>query len=399
MAQSPATRRRFRPGDVLISTSEHGSDAYIIERGEVGVWRETDTGRTLLARLGDGQMVGELSLIDGEGRTATVTALTECTVRVVTAEDLTNHLEGVHPIVHTLIDALLERIRANDRAARGYTLPGLPQTPEGIASSFDDAVTAGALQLLYEPVISIDGGATEQVRATVTWFNTGDGRAPAAELLKTEPAGHTLAEVTSWYLLRATADLAALRRRTGVSSVAVALSEHQLMGDALVDDVFGAISNACIAPEALMLELHEADLPEPGSLIAERLSRCVQGGVRLAIRHFGSRLGPIQRLVDLPISEVLIDPNMLRDADHAEQMLHALVAIADRADLTLIAQDLQTDEQVDRARRAGIQTIHRKSPLAGDGAGIRSVRSSLEVTPEDGLVIDGVADQPSSLAG
>ena len=125
MAQSPATRRRFRPGDVLISTSEHGSDAYIIERGEVGVWRETDTGRTLLARLGDGQMVGELSLIDGEGRTATVTALTECTVRVVTAEDLTNHLEGVHPIVHTLIDALLERIRANDRAARGYTLPGL----------------------------------------------------------------------------------------------------------------------------------------------------------------------------------------------------------------------------------------------------------------------------------
>ena len=81
MAQSAATRRRFRPGDVLISTSDDDSDAYIIERGEVGVWRETDAGRTLIARLGEGQMVGELSLIDGEGRTATVTASIALAVR------------------------------------------------------------------------------------------------------------------------------------------------------------------------------------------------------------------------------------------------------------------------------------------------------------------------------
>lgn len=399
MAQSAATRRRFRPGDVLISTSDDDSDAYIIERGEVGVWRETDAGRTLIARLGEGQMVGELSLIDGEGRTATVTALTECTARVVTTEDLTNHLEGVHPIIHTLIDALLERIRANDRDARGFTLPGLPQRSEPMVSSFDAAITTGALQLVHEPVMSADFSTVEQLRATVAWTSSGEGRAPASELLKTEPAGRTLAEVTSWYLLRATADLAALRQRAGAAHVAVALSEHQLLGDGLVDDVFGAISNACIAPDALTLELHEADLPEPGSRMAERLGRCVQGGVKLAVRHFGARLAPIQRLVDLPISRVLVDPNMLRDADHAEQMLRALVAITHQAGITLIAQDLQTDEQIDRARRAGITLFHRKRPLFSDDAGIRSVRSSLDVTPEDGLVVDGVADQPSSLAG
>lgn len=399
MGFSATSRQRFRPGDTLIATSDQGADAYIIERGEVAVWRETTDGRTLVARLGEGQMVGELSLIDGEGRSATVTALTECTVRVVTTEDLTNHLEGVHPVIHTLIDALLERIRAHDRAAKTFALPGLSQRRLEQRSAFSGSVRNGALQLQHEPVVDAHTGAAHQFRSVVVWVNPGEGSAPASELLKTEPAGETLAELTSWYLLRATADFGALRRQTGAAGVSVALSHQQLLGDSLVDDVFAAISNACLAPDALTLELHEADLPEPGSRVAERLARCVQGGVRLAVRQFGHRLAPIARLVDLPIQQVLVDPNMLRDAAHAQPLLTALLGMAETMALTISAQDIQTTEQAGRAQRAGIRRLHYYQQIDTDGTGIRSARSSFDVSPTDGLVIDGVADQPASLAG
>lgn len=399
MGFSATSRQRFRPGDTLIATADDSANAYIIERGEVAVWRETADGRTLLARLGEGQMVGELSLIDGEGRTATVTALTECTVRVVTTEDLTNHLEGVHPIIHTLIDALLERIRANDRAARGFSLPGLPANETKHASPFSGSIRDGALQLQYEPVIEGRGAQTVQYRSTLAWVNAADGRAPASELLKTEPAGDTLAELTSWTLLRATADYAALRARTGAGCVSVALSHQQLMGDSLVDDVFAAISNACLPPETLTLEVHEADLPEPGSRVAERLLRCEEGGVRLAVGHFGQRMAPIARLVDLPIQQVMIDPNMLRDATHALTLVKAVFGMAEPLQLTLTAQDIQTAEQADRARRAGIDRLHRPQRVDADGGGLRSARSGFDVSPDDGLVVDGVLNQPASLAG
>ncbi|MEN8819848.1 MAG: EAL domain-containing protein [Abyssibacter sp.] len=400
MGFSATSRQRFRPGDTLIATSDDSADAYIIERGEVAVWRETADGRTLLARLGEGQMVGELSLIDGEGRTATVTALTECTVRVVTTEDLTNHLEGVHPIIHTLIDALLERIRATDRAARGFALPGLPAASPKHLSPFAGCVRDGALQLHHTPVTDLRTGRVQQFRSTVVWVDDDHGHAPASELLKTEPAGDTLGELTSWMLLRATADCTALRQRAGAAAgVAVALSEQQLLGDSLVDDVFAAVSNACLAPEALTLEVHEADLPEPGTRVAERLMRCVEGGVRLAVSHFGQRLAPIARLIDLPIQQVLIDPNLLRDAAHAQTLVAALLGMATDLQLTVTAQAIQTPDQAERARRAGIQRIHSSTRNATDAAGIRSARSSLDVSPDDGLVIDGLLDQPASLAG
>jgi len=112
-----------------------------------------------------------------------------------------------------------------------------------------------------------------------------------------------------------------------------------------------------------------------------------------------SPLFPIARLIDLPIQQVLIDPNLLRDAAHAQTLVAALLGMATDLQLTVTAQAIQTPDQAERARRAGIQRIHSSTRNATDAAGIRSARSSLDVSPDDGLVIDGLLDQPASLAG
>ena len=56
-------------------------------------------------------------------------------------------------------------------------------------------------------------------------------------------------------------------------------------------------------------------------------------------------------------------------------------------------------EQADRARRAGLDRLHRPQRTDADGGGLRSARSGFDVSPDDGLVVDGVLNQPSSLAG
>lgn len=377
-------RRRFGIGDTLIDPAVADSHAYIIERGEVAVWRDNPDGpRTLIARLGAGQMVGELALVDGERRTATVTAVTECTARVVTADDLTNHLDGVHPVIHTLIDALLERVRANDHAA-AQTRSDTPSGNRSVA----DAVASGALQLVYEPLLDLPAGQPAGHKARVVWSNPTPGQPDAAAALRVEPSGPTLAEVTSWSLLRACADVAALQRVAGGCFVSLSLTSQQLAVETLVDDVFAAVSNAGIAPGQLVLAINEADLPEPGSAAAERLHRCHAGGVRIAAREFGAVLAPLARISDLPIDIVAVHSNLLRDTQGAHAALVALRSLAEAMGLRLCATDVATQAALRRAMAHGIHRIHRTPN--GAGGMIRSVRSDDAVSPDDGVIHDGV---------
>ncbi len=62
-----------QPGERLFAQGDASDGMYVIERGEVGVFTQKRTGeRVLLAELGNGAVIGELSLIDGEPRSALV---------------------------------------------------------------------------------------------------------------------------------------------------------------------------------------------------------------------------------------------------------------------------------------------------------------------------------------
>lgn len=70
----------FMPGEAVIRQGEPGSELYIVQRGDVAVCVERDDTASIaeLARLGPGEFFGEMSLMTGEKRTATVRAFSEC---------------------------------------------------------------------------------------------------------------------------------------------------------------------------------------------------------------------------------------------------------------------------------------------------------------------------------
>ena len=101
----------FPAGAVLTRQGASGGLAFVIASGSAEVVR----GGRRLARLGPGDVVGELSLIDGEPRSATVRALTDMEVLEVSAEDLRRLLRKVPTVVRKLLEALSERLRSADR--------------------------------------------------------------------------------------------------------------------------------------------------------------------------------------------------------------------------------------------------------------------------------------------
>jgi CRP-like cAMP-binding protein len=68
------TRHRFDAGQHLCRQGDAGDSLYLIMGGLLEIWLEQDGERRLIARLRPGDAVGEMSLLTGEPRAASVVA-------------------------------------------------------------------------------------------------------------------------------------------------------------------------------------------------------------------------------------------------------------------------------------------------------------------------------------
>lgn len=112
-------QHRLARGEVLFHEGDSGDRLYVVTEGKVKLGRTSSDGReNLLAILGPGQMFGELSLFDPGPRSATVTAVTECTIQSLSHDELGRWLDGRPEVARGLLTQLAGRLRrANDVVA------------------------------------------------------------------------------------------------------------------------------------------------------------------------------------------------------------------------------------------------------------------------------------------
>lgn len=94
-------------GEVLFETGEVGDSMFVIVSGEVEVVR----GGSVIARLGEGECVGEMAALDWEPRSATVRATAPTHLVRLERNDLMDLLTDYPELVRSLARVLVERIR------------------------------------------------------------------------------------------------------------------------------------------------------------------------------------------------------------------------------------------------------------------------------------------------
>ena len=103
---------RLRKGAVLAKQGRQGLEAMIIVDGRARVERDGKA----IAELGPGDVVGELAVIDGKPRSATVIAETPMALLVLHRRDFVSLLETVPGLQRKLLVTLCERVRQADQA-------------------------------------------------------------------------------------------------------------------------------------------------------------------------------------------------------------------------------------------------------------------------------------------
>jgi CRP/FNR family transcriptional regulator, cyclic AMP receptor protein len=108
-------RRRFPRGQALFTEGDRAERVFVIERGVVLISCTTPGGREIVLGLrGSGDVIGELSALDGKPRSATAEALDEVEAVVTSAAALNAALRG-DDLAAELIRMLVARLRDADR--------------------------------------------------------------------------------------------------------------------------------------------------------------------------------------------------------------------------------------------------------------------------------------------
>ena len=102
---------RFKKGATIIHEGTIGSNAYLILSGSVEVYKKVGDEKLVLSRLVKGNIFGEMSLVDDKPRSATIAALEETEVRILSRERFESMLEQNPRAVIPLLKQVFQRVR------------------------------------------------------------------------------------------------------------------------------------------------------------------------------------------------------------------------------------------------------------------------------------------------
>ncbi len=174
------TRIDVPRGDMLFHEGEPGDSLYVIRSGTVKLGRRSNDGReNLLAVLGPGELLGELSLFDPGLRTASATALTDVVVLQMGHDELTTWLATTPSVAEHLLRTLARRLRRTNEALADLVFTDVPgrvaKALIDLSQRFGQPVPDGvrvAHGLTQEELAQLVGASRETVNKALADFAT-----------------------------------------------------------------------------------------------------------------------------------------------------------------------------------------------------------------------------------
>lgn len=106
--------QQFRAGEIIFREGEESDWAYLIVSGKVDIYKRMDNGTVLLATLGEGEIFGEMGILTDARRSASASANTLLTVKMISKDFFGTLAHGQPPEVVQVLRGLMERLREAD---------------------------------------------------------------------------------------------------------------------------------------------------------------------------------------------------------------------------------------------------------------------------------------------
>jgi diguanylate cyclase (GGDEF)-like protein len=218
------------------------------------------------------------------------------------------------------------------------------------------AIRNDQLIVHYQPILALDGRRIAGHEALVRWRHPDRGELQPTEFLPVAEASGVMSELFRFTLGRALADCSEPGRLNG-GFVCVNVSSSQLEHPHFLTDLESALADSEVPADHLILEVVETELMGGLILATTRLEAVRRLGVRVAIDDFGTGHSSLEHLVRLPVDIIKIPRSLTTDTAHNRRvtaLLDAVRSMADELDLTVVAEGLEEEDQLETLTEIGI---------------------------------------------
>ncbi|HXG57881.1 MAG TPA: EAL domain-containing protein [Thermoanaerobaculia bacterium] len=211
------------------------------------------------------------------------------------------------------------------------------------------------LMLYYQPQVSLVSGRIIGAEALVRWNDPERGIVEPTAFIPIAEESRLIVPIGEWVLWTACTQMRSWRDQ-GVAPqrVAVNLSARQFQQHDLVDMVRRVLQDTRIQSSSLELEITETTAMSNGEVTVEVLRALRDIGVGISIDDFGTGYSSLTYLKQFPINAVKIDRAFVRDLATDEgdaAIVAAVIAIARSLHLRVIAEGVETEEQLEFLQR------------------------------------------------
>jgi EAL domain-containing protein (putative c-di-GMP-specific phosphodiesterase class I) len=230
-----------------------------------------------------------------------------------------------------------------------------------IETAMRHALERGEITLHYQPQVDLTTGQVIGAEALLRWQHPEFGLISPVEFIPIAEEDGLILPIGEWALRTACAQLRAWQKK-GFNDlrIAVNLSSRQLQQGRLVTQVRTALAQAGLDGRYLELELTESMLIGDSEITHAAFAELDALGVKFSVDDFGTGYSSLSYLKIFPIDAVKIDRSFLRGVPsdpNSVAIAAAIIAMARSLDIGVVAEGVETVEQLEFLRRRGCTTM------------------------------------------
>ncbi len=225
-----------------------------------------------------------------------------------------------------------------------------------LSNDLRNAVMNNQLKLFYQPVIDTTTNTLYACEALVRWEHPKYGIITPNNFIKLAEEGGFMAKIGKWIIQQACNQLHRMEELGLSVKIAINISSKQLTQNHLEHTLKTIIKETGVNPHLLELEVTESFLMENIKQVEIALNNLKKIGINTAIDDFGTGYSSLARLKKLPISKLKIDKSFIDDIPNDKddmQIASTIIALANQLGLDVVAEGVETKEQVDFLKEHG----------------------------------------------
>lgn len=223
------------------------------------------------------------------------------------------------------------------------------------------AIARGEFRLHYQPIGRLADGGIVGFEALLRWQHPQRGLLSPEDFLGLAEETGLIVPIGQWILRESTRQLAAWQQaipQLRDAFVSVNLSRAEFADPGLVGHILAALEAGGLAAPRLRLEVTETVLVQDTDRATAVLQALREHGVATAIDDFGTGYSSLSYLLHFSFDALKIDRSFVCDLDcdpRCREIVRAIVGLARKLNLTVIAEGGETEADIDHLREVGCE--------------------------------------------